>query len=62
MTEGGTDGRDLGLTDEPGWYVAFIEFVRKRERSAVLRARLKAARDAGKARRHAERLRKRGQR
>lgn len=62
MTEGGNgEGRGVALTEEePGWYVAFIEFVRKRERTAVLRRELAEARRIGKARRHAERLRKRG--
>jgi len=60
MTEGGTDGRDLGLTEPvPRWYDAVIEYVRRRERTAVLRRELAVARRIGKARRHAERLRRR---
>lgn len=64
MTEGSTsEGRDLDLTEPvPRWYDAVIEYMRARERTAVLRRELAAARRIGKARRHAERLRKRGER
>lgn len=62
MTEGGSHdaGRDLALSPRFRWLQAVRERQERRERTAALRARLKVARDAGKARRHAERLRKRG--
>lgn len=44
----------------PRWYVGVIEYIRRRERTAVLRRQLAEARQAGKERRHRERLRKRG--
>lgn len=50
---------------EPGnqsrWYEQVIETTRRRERTAALRKKLAEARTAGKARRHAERLRRRGE-
>lgn len=43
----------------PAWYDSLIDYMAKRERTAELRKRLQAARAAGLARRHAERLRRR---
>lgn len=61
MTEGSTrEGCDLALSPRFRWLQAVKARQERRERTAALRAQLKVARDAGKARRHAERLRQRG--
>lgn len=54
---------------EPRWYELVIEatstrerlYIARRDRTRVLRRELDIARAAGKARRHAERLRRRGE-